>query len=250
MPRTCPPYFPAQYFDNIEADSHSPDALKDECCTHLLIATDIDDCHLRFETWRESALREGKVSSPPITLPDGERLGHLRYRDNYADELAAVLNADPDLVGIDASDLTELLNWLFGEPTRLDPVAAQSLFSLILQDRQTERSEIWLFRTASGAVSFGNPEAECLPWRLGLKYVSSKSRYIGFDVDSRGVANARIPTFPEVDWVNHEYWRPNGKTHPLAAIPGECQNEGLDELIAGPPIFGNVTIPLPTVSAR
>jgi hypothetical protein len=251
MTLKCPTFFPAPYFKNLQQDAHTADDLKVECCDHLATAKSAAECRVLFEEWRQAAVLAGKVSPPPIAdfKPD-ERLGNIRYRDNYLDNLAKILRKDPDLSGVDASDLVELINWVFGEPSRLDDTVARALFDTILKGRRTDQWTVWFFRTDAADGDPFATETDCLPWRLGLRFVKSGSRYVGIDVGADKIVDPRLPTFLHVDWNNQEYWRPNGKTQPLATTPGSCSAGGLSELIAEPPVFDAVKLPFARLSAR
>jgi hypothetical protein len=252
MPRSCPTHLPARHFSNIDLDPGAADALKEECIALLETAASEDDARNKYEVWRIGAKSAGKVPFVRVTdVGATERIGRLRYRDNYAADLADVLRRDPAIGGVDESDIDELVNWIFGEPTRLDPTVAQGLFELILFDALTEAVDTaWFFRTSDhGSGPFNVPEVGCLPWRLGLKFVRSGSRYAGFSIQATAVMDPRRPTFAEVHWDFHELWRPTGKTEPIPSCPKACVGEGLDELIAVPPRFRDTEIPLRLIAA-
>jgi hypothetical protein len=66
------------------------------------------------------------------------------------------------------------------------------------------------------------------------------TNYVGFEIDHATLQHPRAAIFIDVNWEMHEYWRPNGKTLPLVGTPAMCLLEGLEELVAGSPKFGEV----------
>lgn len=79
--------------------------------------------------------------------------------------------------------------------------------------------------------------------------MSSGSEYIGFDIDPAELLEPRSPVFADVDWEMHHNWRPGGMTMPLSDTPIACLREGLEELVAGPPRFRAVKLPVSQIKA-
>ncbi len=251
MPRDCPPHVPIRCFANIDTDNFSSEAMRDEVIAALAVAVDALDAELRYEAWRRAAIANGRLSLHPVNFEVEERVGRLRYRDNYESELADVLRSDALLGGADESDIEELIKWLFAEPSSIDQDAAEFLFEAILADKPIETGEGWYFRNPKRSPTpFDQGDPSCLPWRLGLKDVRLGSKYVGFNVDWRGLENPRIATFVEVLWQNHERWQPNGTSHPLGGMPAGCDPTGLEEFVARPPIFRAVAVPTTRVISR
>jgi hypothetical protein len=157
------------------------DDLRDEIVHLLADAVDPNDAATRYNNWCQSALADGRV--PPSSIGDfaiGERLGHLRYRRNFASNISDVLRADRAHGGVDETDIEELVKWLFGEPSNIEIAAATFLFTLLLADCPIDARRVWLFRTdRRDREPFASYDVTCLPWQLGLPLVRSGSSYVG-----------------------------------------------------------------------
>jgi len=164
--------------------------------------------------------------------------------------LADLLRNDTTLGGADESDISELLAWLLGETADIEDETAQVLFDLLLADRPIEPSEGWYFRTDDhGQNPFSGYDLSCLPWRLGLPFVVTGSKYVGFSVSGSDLEGPRRVTFADVAWDYHPYWRPNGRTEARSETPAACEKTGLEELLAKPPKFSSIRLPLVRVAA-
>jgi hypothetical protein len=133
MSRSRPQYMPVRHFDNINSDQKSPEAIRDEIIAVLSSAADDTDAAVRYAAWCRKVMSENRIG--PSALGDfqrDERVGNLRYRDNFAAAVADVLRMDPALGGADETDIEELIKWMFGEPTSIEPRTASYLFELIL----------------------------------------------------------------------------------------------------------------------
>src|ERR1700685_2311931 len=198
MARTRPAYLPARCFANIDEDNLCDADVRDDAIKSVSACADVAEARVKFEAWRAASTH--RIPKHSVFFEHSERVGRLRYRDYYASAIADVLRADAALGGVDESDIDELLKWVFGEPTSIDPSVATFLFELLLEDKPIEATIGWYYRTVGrdGTPFAGN--TSCLPWRLGLRFVSTGSRYIGFSVDAGTLSDARLPTFIDVQW--------------------------------------------------
>src|SRR5262245_37348891 len=164
MPRKRPRYVPERCFANIDTDNYSSDTLRDEVIETLATAVDESDAARKYEAWRQSSIANSKINVHPIGFEREERVGRLRYRDTYESELAEVLRRDARLGGADESDIEELVKWIFGELSGMDPDTGKFLFDLILADKRIEGGQGWYFRTPQRSETpFDHGDASCLP---------------------------------------------------------------------------------------
>lgn len=248
MPRVCPPYVDAQCFSNIENDHMSDEVLKDQVILALQIAGSQIDAKTIYEEWRREILSDCRYSVHPKTFEANERVGRLRFRPRYLTQLAEDLRLDAGL-GVDETDIEPLVSWMIGEPSSMEDTSAKFLFDRFVASRKIEAQMGWYFRTNPPCATPFMASPDCLPWRLGLQYVTTGSEYMGFDVDPSHLGAPRTPVFADVGWDLHAYWRPNGMTHPLTDTPAVCSLEGLEELVAEPATFLGVKIPITRVRA-
>jgi hypothetical protein len=242
----------ARYFKNIDEDGRSANALRDEIISELSGAISADDAMSRYDRWCEDARNRGRIAPTPVNdFAADERVGTLRYRDSFAARTAKALRSDPELRGVDESDIQEVINWLFGEPCTIEPNVARFLYDTILADRLMDASLWWLYRmTPRTDDPLADADLECLPWRLGLPRARTGSKYVGLSVDPDLLASPRLATFIDVSWDSHEFWRPTGKTEPRADKPVACSSEGFDEFVSGAPAFRSATFPAKVFMAR
>lgn len=252
MPRTCPLHVPVQCFQNIDTDQRVSDDLRDEIVHLLAAAADQKDAATTYNRWCQSALADGRVLPSPIgDFANGERLGHLRYRGNFASNISDVLRADRAHGGVDETDIEELVKWLFGEPSNIEIAAATFLFTLILAECPIDTRRAWLFRTDHrDHEPFASYDVTCLPWQLGLPLARSGSSYVGLDVNAAALTDARFATFVDVIWSSLAFWRPTGRTEPRDDSPSTCERVGLTELLANAPKFRDIRFPSFTFSAK
>ena len=169
MARVCPTNVPMRYFENIDRDRHTPESVRDEIIEVLRTAGSVDEARTRYEAWRRGASATGVAPSLIRDFGREEKVGSLRYRRSFADIVAEMLRSDPTMGGADATDLEELISWLLGEPTTIEPAAALFLFDTILSSRPIDMRLVWLWRSERrGPDPFAGCEITCLPWRLGL----------------------------------------------------------------------------------
>jgi hypothetical protein len=247
-PRACPSHVDPQCFGNIENDRMSGDDLKDQLILALQVAGSQTDAKRVYEEWRAGILRDGRYSVHPKTFSAGERVGRLRFRARYLSQLTEDLRSDAGL-GVDETDVEPLVSWMVGEPSPMEDTSARFLFDRFVADRRIETQTGWYFRTTPPSATPFSDSPACLPWRLGLQYVTTGSEYVGFDVDPSHLGTPRTPVFVDVSWDLHAYWRPNGMTYPLTDTPGTCSSEGLEELVAAPATFRGVKLPIAHVRA-
>ena len=208
MARTCPAHVPVQCFDNINSDHRVSEELRVEVLDLLAAASGVLDVALRYDDWRARAHHR----NPPVSIPDflaNEAVGHVRYRPNFADKVCEILRGSRAHGGVDETDIEELIKWLFGEPSNMEPPAAEYLFQLILSEYPIDNSLVWMFRTDQrDNQPLSGRDVACLPWQLGLPLARSGSPYAGLTIPANAVADARFPTFLDVVWSSLPFWRP------------------------------------------
>jgi hypothetical protein len=236
-------------FFNIDQDNFSSHEIRNEIVAILETAASIEHAKDLYDAFREKAQADGKVNITDKAFEPEERVGRLRYRPRYASDLADQLRNDPSLGGVDETEIDEVLNWVFGLPSAMETPAARFLFDRFLASKPIESQPGWWFRTPDRSPSPFAVSASCLPWQLGLRFVTSGSEYISFEAEPQRLNTPRAATFLDVDWDMHDFWRPNGATEPLASTPATCDRTGLEELIAGPPVFRDVTVPTSIIKA-
>ncbi|MCK1285338.1 hypothetical protein IVB41_15570 [Bradyrhizobium sp. 44] len=210
-----------------------PDGLKDDVLRTLAMAKDEPDAKRIYEEWRLSVQSNKSFPNHTMTFEANDLVGRVRYRARFIAHIA-------DLLELDISEVTEFVKWLLKEPSTIEESAASYWFDTFIKDQRIDLENGWYFRAAPRNAAPFSSNAGCLPWRLGLQYVRTGSNYVGFEIDHATLQHPRAAIFIDVNWEMHEYWRPNGKTLPLVGTPAMCLLEGLEELVAGSPKFGEV----------